>query len=97
MVEHSTATNRAVNIPEFVNIPAGGLLKIDAPVTEYYRLIDLGTDALNGGRIEEALPLLRQAVESSPDDAEARNSADTRSPPRDASRRRSRSSAPRSA
>jgi tetratricopeptide (TPR) repeat protein len=74
VVENSTAANRAVNIPEFVNIPPGGLLKIDAPVTEYFRLIDVGTDALNGGRIEEALPLLKQAVEANPDDAEAHNS-----------------------
>jgi tetratricopeptide (TPR) repeat protein len=74
VVENSTAANRAVNIPEFVNIPPDGLVKIDAPVTEAYRLIDLGTDALNNGRIEEALPLLRQAVEANPDEAEIHNS-----------------------
>ena len=37
LIENSTAANRAVNIPEFVNIPPDGLLKIDAPVTDYYR------------------------------------------------------------
>jgi Flp pilus assembly protein TadD len=74
VVENSTAANRAVNLPEFVNIPPGGLLKIDAPVAEYYRLIDLASEALDARRSEEALPLLRQAVESSPGDAEVHNS-----------------------
>ena len=32
LIENATAANRAVNIPEFVNIPPDGLLKIDAPV-----------------------------------------------------------------
>jgi Flp pilus assembly protein TadD len=74
VVENSTAANRAVNIPEFVNIPPGGLLHIDAPVTAYYRLIDLGTDAMNAGRQAEALPLLKQALAQDPDDAEVHNS-----------------------
>ena len=39
LIENATAANRAVNIPEFVNIPPDGLLKIDAPVTDYYRLL----------------------------------------------------------
>jgi len=73
VVENSTAANRAVNIPEFVNIPPGGLLKIDAPVAEYYRLIDFASEALKDGRNEEALPLLRQAVDSNPGDAQIHN------------------------
>lgn len=73
VIENSTAANRAVNIPEFVNIPPGGLRKIDAPVADYYRLVDLASAALDAGRDEEALPLLKQAVESSPGDAEVHN------------------------
>ena len=73
VVENSTAANRAVNIPEFVNIPPGGLLKIDTPVAEYFRLVDLAADALEAGRSAEALPLLKQAVESSPGDAAVHN------------------------
>ena len=49
LVENSTAANRAVNIPEFVNIPPDGLLKIDTPVTEYFRLIDVAAEAMNKG------------------------------------------------
>jgi tetratricopeptide (TPR) repeat protein len=74
LVENSTAANRAVNIPEFVNIPPDGLLKIDAPVTDYYRLIDLAAEAMNNGQHEAAIPLLEKALESSPGDAVVHNS-----------------------
>jgi len=74
LVENSTAANRAVNIPEFVNIPPDGLLKIDAPVTEYYRLIDEAAEAMNKGQHAEAIPLLEKALESSPGDAVVHNS-----------------------
>jgi Flp pilus assembly protein TadD/Tol biopolymer transport system component len=74
LVENSTAANRAVNIPEFVNIPPDGLVKIDAPVTEYYRLIDVASEAMNKGEHEAALPLLRQAIAESPGDAVVHNS-----------------------
>ncbi len=74
LIENSTAANRAVNIPEFVNIPEDGLLKIDAPVTEYYRLIDDASEAMNKGDHEAALPLLRRALTESPGDAVVHNS-----------------------
>jgi tetratricopeptide (TPR) repeat protein len=68
LVENSTAANRAVNIPP------DGLLKIDAPVTEYYRLIDVASEEMNKGEHEAALPLLRQALAESPGDAVVHNS-----------------------
>jgi tetratricopeptide (TPR) repeat protein len=74
LVENATAANRAVNIPEFLNIPPDALLEIDAPVTEYYRLIDVASEAMNAGRHEEALPLLKQALAESPGDAVVHNS-----------------------
>jgi tetratricopeptide (TPR) repeat protein len=74
VVENSTAANRAVNIPEFVNIPPGGLLKIDTPVADYFRLVDLASEALDARRTDEALSLLEQAIGSSPGDAEVHNS-----------------------
>jgi hypothetical protein len=40
LIENSTAANRAVNIPEFVNIPQDGLEHIDVPAAEFYRLFD---------------------------------------------------------
>ena len=74
LVENATAANRAVNIPEFVNVPAEGLMKIEAPVADYYRLIDLASDAMNEGRHQEALPLLKQALDASPGDSNVHNS-----------------------
>ncbi len=74
LIENSTAANRAVNIPEFLNIPPDGLLKIDAPVTDYYRLIDDASEAMNRGQHALAIPLLKQALDSNPGDAVVHNS-----------------------
>jgi Flp pilus assembly protein TadD len=73
VVENSTAANRAVNIPEFVNIPPGGLLKIDTPVADYFRLVDEAASALESGRPDAALPLLKQAIETKPGDPHVHN------------------------
>ena len=35
LVENTTAANRAVNIPEFVNLPPDGLESIDPQATEF--------------------------------------------------------------
>jgi Flp pilus assembly protein TadD len=74
LVENSTAANRAVNIPEFVNIPPDGLLQIDPRAAEYYRLIDQASDAMEKGEHATALPLLEQALAQSPGDATVHNS-----------------------
>jgi hypothetical protein len=63
LIENATAAHRAVNIPEFVNIPPDGWLKIDAPATESYRLIDLSSDLAEKGRHEEAVASLKKALE----------------------------------
>ena len=69
LIENSTAANRAVNIPEFVNIPPGGLLKIDAPAVEFYRVFDNAWELAEKGRFEDAVPEWRRALEMSPGDA----------------------------
>jgi Flp pilus assembly protein TadD len=74
LVENATAANRAVNIPEFVNVPPGGLLTIDAPVADYYRLIDVASDAMNSGDHQTAIPLLKQALAEQPGDPFVHNS-----------------------
>jgi len=68
LVENSTAANRAVNIPEFVNIPPDQPFVIDAAVTEYYKLIDMASDAMDKGDRATALPLYKQALDSDPRD-----------------------------
>lgn len=40
LIEDATASNRAVNIPEFVNLSPDGLERIDHPATDFYELFD---------------------------------------------------------
>jgi Flp pilus assembly protein TadD len=74
LIENATDANRAVNIPEFVNIPANGLLGIAAPVADYYRLIDVAEDQLSKRQFEAAAINLRKAVAQHPEDAVVQNS-----------------------
>jgi Flp pilus assembly protein TadD len=74
LVENSTAANRAVNIPEFVNIPPDGIAKIDPQATEFYRLFDIATELGNKAQYQQAVATWNQALELSPDDAKAHNS-----------------------
>ena len=55
LIDNATAANRAVNIPEFVNIPSNGLMKIDVPAAESYRLLDTASDLAAQGKIDEAI------------------------------------------
>jgi tetratricopeptide (TPR) repeat protein len=71
LIENATAANRAVNIPEFVNIPPDGIAKIDTPATEFYRLFDEAWDLQQKKQNEAAIARWRKALELSPDDAKA--------------------------
>jgi Flp pilus assembly protein TadD len=68
MVENTTAANRAINIPEFVNIPQGGMEEIDPQATEFYRLFNDAYKFIENNQIPEAIQALRGAVERDPDD-----------------------------
>jgi len=69
MVENTTAANRAVNIPEFVNIAPDGLAKIDPQAMEFYRLVDEAYDEMQSNQIPESIKTLREALDRNPDDA----------------------------
>ncbi len=71
LVENTTAANRAVNIPEFVNIPSDGLLKIDAPATEFFRLFNRAVELAQEHHPEEALREWEKAVSLNSEDARA--------------------------
>ena len=68
IVDNTTAANRAVNIPEFVNIAQGGLENIDPQATEFYRLFDVAFKLLQNNQIPEAIAAFRKAIERDPDD-----------------------------
>jgi Flp pilus assembly protein TadD len=73
LIDNSTAANRAVNIPEFVNIPPDGLMKIDVPAVESYRLFDIAVDLTAAGQYDAAIEEWKKALELDPKDFRARN------------------------
>jgi len=68
IIDNTTAANRAVNIPEFVNIAQGGLDNIDPQATEFYRLFDVAFKLLQNNQIPEAIAAFHQAIERDPED-----------------------------
>ncbi|RPI23452.1 MAG: tetratricopeptide repeat protein [Acidobacteria bacterium] len=73
LVENATAANRAVNLPEFVNIPRDGLVSIEVPAAEFYRLFDRAWNLGERGENDAAIAEWRKALAISPDDAKAHN------------------------
>jgi tetratricopeptide (TPR) repeat protein len=71
LIDNATAANRAVNIPEFVNIPSNGLMKINVPAAESYRLLDLASDLAAQGKTDEAVVEWRKVLEMDPRNASA--------------------------
>jgi len=72
-IENSTAANRAVNIPEFINIPPGSLDHIESPAADFYRLFDVAVQLAQKRQYTAAVPAWREALRLSPDDARAHN------------------------
>jgi tetratricopeptide (TPR) repeat protein len=73
LVENTTAANRAVNIPEFVNIAPDGIVSLDAPVTEYYKVLDAALELSKNRQYLAALPEWQRAVSLGPEEPLAHN------------------------
>jgi tetratricopeptide (TPR) repeat protein len=71
LIENATAANRAVNIPEFVNIPPEGMMKIDVPAAESYRLFDVAYDLQAKGQLEAGIAEWKKVLELDPRNAKA--------------------------
>ncbi|MGP8243266.1 MAG: tetratricopeptide repeat protein [Bryobacteraceae bacterium] len=67
-IENATAANRAVNIPEFVNVPEDGLRQIGGPVIDYYRLVNSAMYLQRRGAYEASAADWRKVLELEPDD-----------------------------
>jgi tetratricopeptide (TPR) repeat protein len=76
-IDNSTAANRAVNIPEFVNIPPDGLAKIDLPAAEFFRMFDHAAELAAKGQDEAAIAEWKKALQINPDDPMANNNLGT--------------------
>jgi Flp pilus assembly protein TadD len=69
IVDGTTASNRAVNIPEFVNMPPDQAIdKIDPEAVEYYRLFDQAFKMIAANDIPDAVETLQKAVKADPND-----------------------------
>ena len=73
LVQNATASNRAVNIPEFVNVAPGGLERIDTPATDFYRMFDAAVQLSEKKQFDAAVPAWQKAVALDPDDSRAHN------------------------
>jgi tetratricopeptide (TPR) repeat protein len=71
MVENAAAPDRAVNLPEFVNLPPGGLLSIDVPAAEFYRLFDRALELDRQGQHAAAAAEWEKALALDRDNAKA--------------------------
>jgi len=68
LVPNATAANRAVNLPEFVNVPADGLRDIGGPALDYYRLFNAAVYFQKKGQLAESIAMWRKVLELRPDD-----------------------------
>ena len=67
LIPHSTADNRAANIPEFAAIAPDGIQSIQAPAVDYKRHVDRGLELIKARRLDEAFDELKAAEEMKPD------------------------------
>jgi tetratricopeptide (TPR) repeat protein len=70
-LERLTAPDRAANIPEFVNIPAGAISRIREEFMDDMSFVRAGTDRFNVGDLDAAERSFRRAVEHNPSNAVA--------------------------
>ena len=71
LVPHCTASNRAVNLPEFLNAPYDALDGIDVPAVEHHGHYLDALAAIRGERYEDALASLEKALDVEADFARA--------------------------
>ncbi len=69
LIENSTAANRAVNIPEFVDTPYDNFVSITVPAVDHYRHFNAATKLVLAGRLDEAVEEYRRALEEERDDS----------------------------
>ena len=73
VIENATASNRAANIPEFVNIGPDGLDHIDTPAIDVYREFDRAQFLQDEGLWVAAIPAWKIAAAKHPMDARPHN------------------------
>lgn len=74
LIDNTTAANRAVNIPEFVNIPPEGIVKIATPAVDMYKQFDHATELGEKGQDAAAIVEWKALEVGHPDDARVQSS-----------------------
>lgn len=67
LLPNSTADNRAVNLPEFVNIAGDGIEQITSPAADYRRHMAKGAKLAEEGKLDAAYNELEQSIAQKPD------------------------------
>ena len=62
LIPNATAANRAVNLPEFVNLAAGDLVSITTPAVDYRRHLEKARELKEKGRLAEAETEVRKSL-----------------------------------
>ncbi len=73
LIENSTASNRAVNLPEFVNIKPGTLQSLGGPALDFYRLYDRAAYLQKQNDPTAAVQAWQRVLAIRPDDEMALN------------------------
>ncbi len=73
LIENATAANRAVNIPEFINVRPSDLERIDTPAIDFYRMFDVAVSLNEKKQYGSAVAAWREAIALAPDDPRAHN------------------------
>jgi tetratricopeptide (TPR) repeat protein len=73
LIDNATASNRAVNLPEFVNIAGDGIEDIQVPAVDVYRLIEKALDQEDQKNYRQAMATLEHARSLAPEDARIYN------------------------
>jgi hypothetical protein len=68
LIEGTTAANRAVNLPEFVNVRPDGFQSLGGPALEFYRLYDRAMYYQKQSRFSEAVEAWRRVLAVKPGD-----------------------------
>jgi tetratricopeptide (TPR) repeat protein len=68
LIENSTAANRAVNIPEFVDVPYADFNSITVPAVYHHEYFARGNELARQGKHVEAIAVFQQALEGQKQD-----------------------------
>jgi tetratricopeptide (TPR) repeat protein len=71
LIENSTAANRAVNLPEFVNMNPSGIEHIATPAVDFYKQFDVAAELTKQGQYDAAIAEWAKALAMQTDDARA--------------------------